>query len=67
MPDLAVFDLPCVFDSLDACRKKIDEEQFYSWTSVSELATNKFTPIGGVTNPIARFTTIITPNWTGSV
>ncbi|MCI9124191.1 MAG: TRAP transporter substrate-binding protein [Eubacterium sp.] len=33
MPDLAVFDLPCVFDSLDACRKKIDEEQFYSLIS----------------------------------
>lgn len=29
MPDLAVFDLPCVFDSLDACRKKVDDEQFY--------------------------------------
>ena len=31
-------------------------------TSVKELATNRFTPIGGVTNPMARFTTIITPN-----
>ena len=30
MPDLAVFDLPCVFDSLDDCRKKIDEPVFYS-------------------------------------
>lgn len=33
MPDLAVFDLPCVFDSLDECRKKIDDEQFYSLVS----------------------------------
>ena len=30
-------------------------------TSVSELATKRFTPIGGVTNPIARLTTIIIP------
>jgi len=29
--------------------------------SVSELATNKFTPIGGVTKPTARLTTTITP------
>lgn len=29
MPDLAVFDLPCVFDSLDECRKTIDEPDFY--------------------------------------
>ena len=34
---------------------------------VIELATNRFTPIGGVTNPIARFTTIITPKWIGSI
>lgn len=33
MPDLAVFDLPCVFDSLDACRKKVDDEQFYELIS----------------------------------
>lgn len=30
-----------------------------------ELATNKLTPIGGVTKPMARFTTIIIPKWTG--
>ena len=36
-------------------------------TSVSELATKRLTPIGGVTNPIARFTTMITPNWIGSI
>ena len=29
MPDLAVFDLPCVFDSLDECRETIDEPDFY--------------------------------------
>ncbi len=33
MSDLAVFDLPCVFDSLDDCRKKIDEPTFYSLIS----------------------------------
>lgn len=33
MPDLAVFDLPCVFDSLDECRKKIDDQKFYSLVS----------------------------------
>ena len=31
--------------------------------SVSELATNRLTPIGGVTNPIARLTTIMIPKW----
>ena len=36
-------------------------------TSVRELATNRLTPIGGVTNPIARLTTMITPNWIGSI
>ena len=36
-------------------------------TSVSELATNRLTPMGGVTKPIARFTTIITPKWIGSM
>ena len=33
MSDLAVFDLPCVFDSLDDCRKKIDDPEFYSLIS----------------------------------
>ena len=33
MRDLAVFDLPCVFDSLDDCRKKIDDPTFYSLIS----------------------------------
>lgn len=33
MPDLAVFDLPCVFDSLDACREKVDDAQFYGLIS----------------------------------
>lgn len=33
MPDLAVFDLPCVFDSLDACREKVDDPQFYGLIS----------------------------------
>lgn len=33
MNDLAVFDLPCVFDSLDDCRKKIDDPQFNSLIS----------------------------------
>lgn len=33
MSDLAVFDLPCVFDSLDDCRKKIDDPTFYSLIS----------------------------------
>lgn len=30
--------------------------------SVNELATNKLIPIGGVTKPIAKFITTITPN-----
>ncbi len=29
MSDLAVFDLPCVFESLDACRDKLDDPDFY--------------------------------------
>lgn len=29
MPDLSVFDLPCVFDSLEECRAKLDEPDFY--------------------------------------
>ena len=38
MPDLAVFDLPCVFDSLDECRKTIDEPDFYRL--ISDVYTN---------------------------
>lgn len=30
MPDLAVFDLPCVFDTLKECRERIDDEEFYA-------------------------------------
>ena len=33
MQDLAVFDLPCVFDSLDQCRDKIDDPTFYGLIS----------------------------------
>ena len=33
MGDLAVFDLPCVFDSLDECREKIDNPEFYDLIS----------------------------------
>ena len=33
MSDLAVFDLPCVFDTLDQCRAKIDDSEFYSLIS----------------------------------
>lgn len=33
MPDLAVFDLPCVFDTLDDCRETIDDPEFYSLIS----------------------------------
>ena len=33
MNDLAVFDLPCVFDSLEQCRAKIDDPTFYSLIS----------------------------------
>lgn len=40
MPDLAVFDLPCVFDSLDACREKVDDPQFY------DLISNVYTAGG---------------------
>ena len=32
----------------------------------SDEATNRLTPIGGVTNPIARFTTMMIPKWMGS-
>ena len=34
-------------------------------TSVMEAATNRLTPIGGVIKPMARFTTMMTPNWIG--
>lgn len=33
MPDLAVFDLPCVFDTLEQCRERIGEEKFYALIS----------------------------------
>lgn len=33
MPDLAVFDLPCVFDDLEDCRAKLDDPYFYSLIS----------------------------------
>lgn len=33
MGDLAVFDLPCVFSTLDECREKIDDPEFYSLIS----------------------------------
>ncbi|MGN0292450.1 MAG: TRAP transporter substrate-binding protein [Lachnospiraceae bacterium] len=33
MSDLAVFDLPCVFDSLDDCRETIDDPEFYALIS----------------------------------
>lgn len=33
MNDLAVFDLPCVFDSLDDCRETIDNPEFYGLIS----------------------------------
>ena len=33
MNDLAVFDLPCAFDTLDECRAKIDDPEFYSLIS----------------------------------
>ena len=38
MPDLAVFDLPCVFDTLDECRQKIDDPDFY--LAVSQVYTD---------------------------
>ena len=37
MHDLAVFDLPCAFDSLDDCREKIDAPQF--WQLISDIYT----------------------------
>ncbi len=33
MSDLAVFDLPCVFDSLEDCREKLDDPEFNSLIS----------------------------------
>ena len=33
MPNLAVFDLPCVFDTIDDCRETIDNPEFYSLIS----------------------------------
>ena len=30
MPDLAIFDMPCVFTSLDQCRERIDDPEFSS-------------------------------------
>ena len=38
MPDLAVFDLPCVFDTLEECRETIDDPAFYGL--ISEVYTN---------------------------
>ena len=40
---------------------------FITGISVKDDATNKLTPIGGVTKPIARFTTIITPKMNGFI
>lgn len=33
MPDLAVFDLPCVFNTLEECRETLDDPSFYSLIS----------------------------------
>ncbi|MCF2682299.1 TRAP transporter substrate-binding protein [Faecalicatena contorta] len=38
MPDLAVFDLPCVFDTLEECREAIDDPTFYGL--ISDVYTN---------------------------
>ena len=38
MPDLAVFDLPCVFDTLDECREKVDDPEFYQ--AISQIYTD---------------------------
>ena len=40
MPDLAVFDLPCVFDSLDDCRETLDDPEFF------DLISNVYTKGG---------------------
>lgn len=37
MEDLAVFDLPCVFSTLDECRERIDDPDFY--TLISDVYT----------------------------
>ena len=29
MPDLAIFDMPCIFDSIEDARAKVDEPEFY--------------------------------------
>ena len=39
----------------------------YTGISTSELATNKFIPIGGVIKPIARLTTITITKCIGSI
>lgn len=38
MKNLAVFDLPCVFDSLEDCRNKLDDPKFYNL--ISEVYTD---------------------------
>lgn len=38
MQDLAVFDLPCVFDTLDECRAKVDDPEFYQ--TISQVYTD---------------------------
>ena len=40
MPNLAVFDLPCVFDSLDDCRETLDDPEFF------DLISNVYTEGG---------------------
>ena len=30
MPDIAVFDIPCRFDTIEEVREKVDDEKFYS-------------------------------------
>lgn len=37
MNDLSVFDLPCAFDSLDSCREKIDNPDF--WQQICDVYT----------------------------
>lgn len=38
MNDLAVFDLPCVFDSLEDCRERLDDPDFYQ--KISDVYTD---------------------------
>ena len=63
---LVVTDGENVISSSAARKKPIIGIAFFAicmtGTSVRELATNRLTPIGGVTKPIARLTTMITPN-----